>query len=411
MNFSSHSTDKKSKPKIVKMIIMVFILGLAILSCFFRTKIANFDLQFFTIFQTSQCYQAVYYLSSPFAFILILILFYNHWNVHQSLVFHIGFQICVYLSSLLQMIISRNTLFIEKEYPPNNCELSSYFSSPANESVISAYIYLSFVTTLFGKKKMNKNSVIKVITYIFAILLILFLNTVLFFQKVYYLMDIIFGLSIGFGVYYMLYCVINQRFERPHQMLYFVKLNIFYFLITNFVLFGVYLFVYFWIRNRDNKYNEIYGSLCPEYKFVHIEYEVFGEGLIFISNLIAILAIKCEYLIIFNKSDDNFSAYNFTFYIDEYTDKDTIASFLTKGTYKQWNDTTFMKYLMRVFISFLVFFISIITMLFINYNESNYIYLKLINKLLPLNLVASFLFFFSKLLFKYFKLSNYIKQE
>lgn len=411
MNFSFSSRYEKSpKLRIVKLIIMIIILALAVFSCFFR-NISNFELQNINIFQSPEYLQTIFYLSSPFAFIFILILFYNYWNVHQSLVFHIGFQICVYLSSLIQMILQRCTLFIEKGYKPNNCKFSSYFSSPAYESVISTYLYLSFVTTLFGKKKTNKKTVIKIISYILIIILILFINTVLFLQKVYYFMDIIFGLSIGFGVYYMLYCVIQQKFENSKQMIYFVKLNIFYFLITNFVLFGIYLFIYFWLRNQDHKYNEIYQLLCPEYKFVHIEYEVFGEGLIFLSNLIVIIAVKCEYLIIFNKSNENFTVYNFNLYIDEYTDKDTIASFLTKGTYKQWNDTTFLKYLIRVLISFLVFFISIITMLFINYTESNYFYLKLINKLLPLNLVSSFLFFFSKLLFKYLNISNYIKQE
>ena len=109
------------------------------------------------------------------------------------------------------------------------------------------------------------------------------------------------------------------------------------------------------------------NNINKDFEYVSLTKETFTRGLVFISNFIAIVAVKFEYLITFNKSEDNFSVYNFNITVETGADIETLYSSLNKTGGKRWNDTNLFKYLARVAICKIVFIIlHLPTYLFFN---------------------------------------------
>ena len=105
-------------------------------------------------------------------------------------------------------------------------------------------------------------------------------------------------------------------------------LIIFYFVLGNIIPFAVFLFLFlFRMNDTDIKYE---NKINKDFEYVSLTKETFTRGLVFISNFIAIVAVKFEYLITFNKSEDNFSVYNFNITVETGADIETLYSSLNK---------------------------------------------------------------------------------
>ena len=157
------------------------------------------------------------------------------------------------------------------------------------------------------------------------------------------------------------------------------------------------------MNDTDIKYE---NKINKDFEYVSLTKETFTRGLVFISNFIAIVAVKFEYLITFNKSEDNFSVYNFNITVETGADIETLYSSLNKTGGKRWNDTNLFKYLARVAICIIVFIILHLPTYFFFNNESYYTLVLVINQTVVPILLVVFLFFGSKPLFRLIKLSN-----
>lgn len=406
MNFQGGSSVKKPKIQLSQIIVFIILGGIAVISCLLHSN-KPFDIENVSIFSDEKFYLTSYYLSSPYVFMILLILIFNFWNAHQSLIFLIGYEACVYFSSFFQLLFKKKLLFIEenKNVSSNIWKNAKSFSSPANESVFSTYVFLALTFISLSKRALKKKIAIKVLCYILTIIIIVFINVTLLFQKVYYLFDIIFGVSLGGMIFTFFFGLTRQKFENSTQLQYFIKLNIFYFVLGNIIPFAVFLFLFlFRMNDTDIKYE---NNINKDFEYVSLTKETFTRGLVFISNFIAIVAVKFEYLITFNKSEDNFSVYNFNITVETGADIETLYSSLNKTGGKRWNDTNLFKYLARVAICIIVFIILHLPTYFFFNNESYYYTLVLvINQTVVPILLVVFLFFGSKPLFRLIKLSN-----
>ena len=406
MNFQGGSSVKKPKLQLPQIIVFIILGGIAVISCMLHSMKLPFDIESVSIFSDEKFYLTSYYLSSPYAFMIIFILIFNFWNAHQSLIFLIGYEACVYFSSFFQLLFKRKLVFIEKntEVSLNIWKNAKSFSSPANESVFSTYVFLALIFISISKKALRKKIAVKVLCYILSIIIIIFINVTLLFQKVYNLFDIIFGVSLGAMIFTFFFCITRQKFENATQLQYFIKLNIFYFVLGNIIPFAAFLFLFlFRMNDTDIKYE---NDNNKNFAYVSLTKETFTRGLVYISNFIAIIAVKFEYLITFNKSDDNFNIYNFNVSIETGADIDTLYTSLNKTGGKRWNDTSLFKYLARVVICLIIFIILHLPTYFFSNNDKYYTLVLVINQTLAPILLVVFLFFGSKPLFRLIKLSN-----
>lgn len=406
MNFQGGSSLKKPKLHLPQIVLFIILGGIAVISCWFHKDNIPFDIEKVTTFSDNKFYITSYYLSSPYTFMILFILTFNFWNAHQSLIFLIGYSACIYLSSFIQMILMRSPYFIDNnsDIPVGVWSRAKYFSSPANESVFSTYMFLALTFISVTKRALKKKKAIKVVCYLLTIIIIAFINVTLLFQKVYYFWDIIFGVALGGMVFTLFFCVTKQKFDNSKQLQYFIKLNIFYYILANIIPFAAFLFVFLLRRTTDEK--KYQNEHNKDYAYVSLIMETFTRGLVFISNFIAIVAVKFEYLITFNKSEDNFDMYNFNITIQTGADIDTLYSSLTKTNGKRWNDTNVFMYLARVVICLIVFIILHLPTYFFAENKEYYTLFLIINQTLAPILLVVFIFFCTKPLFRLIKLSN-----
>ena len=114
MNFQGGSSVKKPKIQLSQIIVFIILGGIAVISCLLHSN-KPFDIENVSIFSDEKFYLTSYYLSSPYVFMILFILIFNFWNAHQSLIFLIGYEACVYFSSFFQLLFKKQT-FASKLY-------------------------------------------------------------------------------------------------------------------------------------------------------------------------------------------------------------------------------------------------------------------------------------------------------
>jgi hypothetical protein len=265
---------------------------------------------------------------------------------------------------------------------------------------------MSFISLLFKEKNLKKNKKTKIIVTIIFVIISLALNTSLILLLQSTISSIIIGTSIGFIIYFFTFSLLKIDYDRNEQLLAFLDVNIFYYVIINVVLFTVMLVLDLFIDPKEeeiNKYNHLCGNTSYNYK--KLDSETFFKSLFFYCNLIMIISIKLQRKLIFKK-DGYFISRNFN--VNEIIDQNTLLSKIKNEETYKFDKVDFIKYICKVLIilgiSLIVYLIFVVIKYF---REKNYILLSIIAYVLPINLLVVFLFLFSKRLFIYLDLEFY----
>jgi hypothetical protein len=359
--------------------------------------------------------RAIDIFSNYHIFIFFFILGFCKWNLYKSYIHILGFFICEYTVFFLKLIFKKLPVVLDLEFDkkilsPESlnslCGFTSEFECPSYRAAYVIYSNMSFISLLFKEKKLKKNKKTKIIVTIIFVIISLALNTSLILLLQSTISSIIIGTSIGFIIYFFTFSLLKIDYDRNEQLLAFLDVNIFYYVIINVVLFTVMLVLDLFIDPKEeeiNKYNHLCGNTSYNYK--KLDSETFFKSLFFYCNLIMIISIKLQRKLIFKK-DGYFVSRNF--YVNEIIDQNTLLSKIKNEETYKFDKVDFIKYICKVLIilgiSLIVYLIFVVIKYF---REKNYILLSIIAYVLPINLLVVFLFLFSKRLFIYLDLEFY----
>lgn len=368
--------NKRRIITIIWIIFMMFIFSLGIFFSFFQSDkvIQEFTEKHFKNIQNifkdnnSSWFRLCTVLNSKIIFFILFILGYNCWTIYKSTIILYGFIFSCFISSVLQVIFPRNYYHSQKDSIKhttinNICFLTSQLTFPCLPSVLSCYIYPTFVAFFLDKSELH--FLIKFFLSLLSYLLSIGFNILLIAVNIYSLKEIIFGMSIGLSIHILISYIIQFKFNSSKNFAKLIKTNILFFVFIVFGLFSFFIF-FFALRYLEGNISEIeknYKNNCELYQYKSFLWETFLNGCIIISVITIIALIKYEYLQIFQGNNEEYDKAFFTepnASESSIIDEKYIDSFLIEPEEqnKQWNQTNFFSYIMRV-IGFLLFLIIV----------------------------------------------------
>ena len=220
---------------------------------------------------------------------------FNYINIYSSL-------FMIFLDSL-SLIISSNLKLIYKEERPYfsntkfpTCEISITYSNPSNSALSLYLIFGCFYRAILSKKNNNTKEK-KLILIVLWVLSLLFICTEKLFLNYVYLNDILYGIVLGYVIYYIFFNIIQIDFNNLDQFKFILenKLWIIFSILGYFLFYSFYQFIITkpYLNNVNNYINLNYIMLSKVFELLGFY-----------------LAIYLEYLLIFNLNFSNYVRYN-----------------------------------------------------------------------------------------------------
>ena len=331
---------KKSTEKLI--VVLIFLAIIIILEFFFGRKAKYVSLLLFANDDYKRCIILnkldLYKYNIRYAFIFIMYSFMNIYAVFCYMVADIV--------SIIGADIIRLSIFEPRPFWENNnifpCECKY---SPSSPSLVATNSFLFFSLSFFYKyeqklkNKLNSNNyfsepkkfeeddlnnimnisstqlekksdISRIIVTVFIIALIIFVDLIPLFQNIEYLHQTIFGVSLSFSLYYLIFHVLSMNHISSKQ---FIKIINQPFIILTFSLILIFL-IFFILNNMSFLLTP--SQIVYIEKFCHIpdDYNLASEILQDCSLIFEVLgtyiAFLLEYNITFKKKQEKFLAYN-----------------------------------------------------------------------------------------------------
>ena len=348
------------------------------------------------------------FFSNYYIFMIIFIFGFCQWNIYKSSVHFFGFFICQYTIFLLKLIFRNPPLLLNLDFNKEDlsdevldilCDYTSEFECPSFRAAYVIYSYMSFITLLFKEKKLKNMKKTKIFFIIIFVIICLIINAslILFIQSS--ISSIIIGSLIGFIIFFFMFNLLKIDYNRKEQMLAFLNVNIFFYILINIILFFTIFIINKIFNIKENNKSDKFKDICGEsnYNYKKIDSETMIQSLSFYCNLTMIISIKIQRKLIF-KNDGPFLSRNFS--VEEIIEQDNLlASIKNNETYKI-GKTLFIKYLCKVLLCIVIELICYLIFIILKYyRDENYIIFSILAYILPINLLVIFLFVFAKYLF------------
>lgn len=346
---------------------------------------------------------------------LIVLFVYNSANISKSFALIMVCFICNYVSAILKILYHSPFLYYEDDNGsiiPSRCQ--GGWGNPSENSLTSTCVFLTLWKIVFdcGRLRFKKNA--KIISLICLILLIIIVNLCKLFAGLSSLDQIIFGMTVGFMIFFFIFYVIRIDLNNGRGLTKIVNFHLFYYLLINLVLAGGIVLVHFFLSGNNElieKYNtNITKTICYDkinnISKIHDNLKYDNEAFIicatFFGNIGILIGLKFEYKYMFNSNELNWRQYNFD---KEEGDEESLLSKLSISKETQWNHTTFFFSFLRIIFVALISIIFLLPTLFIPFNW-NLAIILIFKIILPYNLVVFNLFYLNKIILQKLSLTN-----
>lgn len=338
------------------------------------------------------------------AFIGVIVLVYNFSNIFKSFVLLTVVLFSAMLIGSLKMVyINPRPYWKSDQILPFGCEAG--WGNPSGHSLASTAFYLTFWHIIFESSKMRHRKTEKYVSFCFFIFLIFMIMFSRMLVGMHSLNQVLFGFQIGFGVYFLIFYVLNVNVNSWKQLLGFIQIKTIWYVLYNVVCLIIVLLLYFLVDVPDEKkWNDIIEAKCPgipDNKRMQKESLIsFG---IFLANATAWLGIKFEYLYTFNENFQNWRQYNFE--MNDENDTDSLMTKISINKETQWNHTNLFYSCLRLVVIGVMSGILMIPYVAISWDTSLTVSF-LFKTVLPIMATTFCLYYVFKIILKHFRLVN-----
>lgn len=355
-----------------------------------------------------------YLLCSKWIFIFICMLILNFSTVYKLFIFTQNIFIGCFVISLFQLIIKDELVYYNESvlFPIKTCV--TFFGTPSISATLSTIGVFTLRHLFFLEGFLSKWRRAYLVSFIICILYIVFAGLIGLFSIVNSLDQIIFGIFLGFGIYFFVFYIFKIQAEKGRQLLTFIKKNFLLHFILTFFPLVLLTMTYIVFRTSDKLLAELGEKLskckCPATAESPLYFREAKFSLIFGSfiliNYVIIFSLKLEYSTVFPRRDNDWMHYNFNNDVKSILEESFCSDISIGEKETRWNKTGILFSLIRLAITFLVCFGILLLFEFYELETENVTFYLLCNSFSPLALVFFFLFYFSKVLFRILHLSN-----
>jgi hypothetical protein len=274
--------------------------------------------------------------------------------------------------------------------------------------------YIIFFKSLKTKKMIELKIILGLVFVLYLIL-----DTYYFFVSGEITYGQIFNTALlSIATYFLIVNLFKINVNNYKQFFSIIHFKFFYYLILNVLLFTFEIILYNFVTNKEYEnyfknnikkqleYDNEQNFVVKGQKTFYLNNGVLVNVIVFTMNLFAILSLKLEYILIYKKTFENWTKFNFEINEREYSK----LSLNYYGDLKfvegyQWNHTNWKKNLIRTILS-IVFCIICLSPMSIIFTSDNQVLILVVGIALPSILITIGTFFFNKLIFKSFGLTK-----
>lgn len=351
----------------------------------------------------------------PYSLIIIINNFsniYKTFNLFQIL------SVACYISCILKFIFFKIIMNDENSII---YYCGKGWNMPSTEMIISVVFYLTLWNLFFDYK--DKNYVTKINKFFKFLLLCIIIafnitNLIVLTKIGYYLFShLIFSAILGILIYIFIFETNIIKKYNSKEFCSFIKKKFELYIIINFLL-VILTFIPYNIERHIKNNNQpecipIQGSFFYKSKSPFITYvdDTYSLISIFFAHIFVVVGIKCELAFFFGNNIQNFEQYHFGVNIDDLNlekelKNNTGSIIVTRET--EWNNTSIIKSLIRLIITFILAGICFLPYYSIKTNGVDFSTIFLVKYFLSYALFSFGITFLYKIIFRIFRLSNEI---
>jgi len=344
----------------------------------------------------------------PFGFITIF--FYCFCNIYKTLTLIASLFLSSLFTGMLKMIyMNPRPYFEDNTIKPVDSEAG--WGNPSGHAMFTVAFYLTFWKICFQNKDLNQKTIEKYLSLVFIIILMVSIIISRLILAAHTINQLLYGASIGIGIYLFLFYILRIDTNCPEQLLYFIKIrNIIYICINSILLI---LGIVFYFSHRDNEIVKFYDKIIDK-KFEEndlITYDakkMQNDGLItiilFFANFSVFIAIKFELFFVFGGNINVWKSYNFNCNAESDTES-LVTSLSPINNITQWNHTNTFIDIFRFLITILVLVLINFPFKYITWND-DFCIVVLFKILFPVGNTCFFIFFLLKIFLRKLRLTN-----
>jgi hypothetical protein len=338
---------------------------------------------------------------------LMIILVYNYANIYKTSMLIVALSTSQLVAGLLKMIYRFPLMYLYDEkvnIRPLTC--SATWGIPSSQSMTTTCVYLTLWKILFDNARLRYKFVLKIICLLVFIVLIFFIDFIKFLSALHSLDQILFGMLIGYLVFFFLFYLIEIDLNDGKYLVKYVKIKFVYYLMAFAGVLGVVVLIYFVMPYTEDIKRYERNLENSECKYLPDSLKLSNEAILLCTSLFGnlgiVLGMKCELILSFKNNEMNWRQYNFS---KEKSDEESLLSKLSISKESQWNHTTFFFSLLRLIVVFLIHFIILAPYMFIKFS-SPLLLVILVKLFLPVFILNFSMFYLEKLIIGKIGLTN-----
>lgn len=418
-----HNNANKNNKKLNTIVILIYFIILLILEItIFQPYLSEMSIDFSAKEKLNSFYTAInenlillsYILCSKWIFILICIIIFNFSTIYKLFIFCENIFIASYIISIIQLLIQDELVYFNEKVKFQMTPCVTFFGTPSVFTTLSTVGIFTLRHLYVLDGFLSKYKRVYLVSFIGCLLYILFISLINLISFLNRLDQIIFGVFLGFGIYFFMFYILDIRSEKGRQLLNFIKKKfLLHFILTFFplvLLAMTYIVFKFSEKKTIELNNKIKKCGCPDLNYTDIYFQegkfslIFGSFLLL--NYVILITLKLEYNFIFPRKDNDWMHYNFNNDAKSILEESFCSDISIGEKETRWNKTSVINSLVRFFIACVVCFGILFFFQIYSLDTDNITFYMLYNSFLPMALIFIFLFFIGKCLFRGMNLSN-----
>ena len=341
------------------------------------------------------CYYFSYLSDVSFLFTFITIL-YTFVNIYKTFIFFCALYLTNFITGFLSLLYKGSRPFWNIPSPTNlhnfHCEIK--WGNPSLTSVNTLFLYLTLWRIIFenDRKKIYRKT--KIVILILVLILVIFLDLCGIFTGEESFDQILFGFTLGFGMYFLFFYVICLDLNNAHEL--YNVLQISYFKVVSFVtiLIALSFIIFLWDPNytlltEEQRNNIISNPNCQD---VGPDKQLNRNSLLLTCSIIGIISVfvgmKSELFFRFGNDFNLWRDFNF---VKEAPDNESLLSTTSFTKDAQWNHTNGFISFLRLIITLMILIVFFLP--YILLNDSNFPVSVIIKVMLPSALFPFFIMY------------------
>jgi hypothetical protein len=418
MNIRNSEIKKQTKQRPFLIFLIAFTVLVFLTEPFYRDSLFRLSIDILTNMQNTINYDSCIpifeyiatFLGTYRFYNIMLVIIYNYANIYKTFIYANIYILSLSLCAFLKVIYHSPMMYFSeygKEIAINRIVCVAGWGNPATNSVTTTAVYLTLWRIVISNSRLRFKKHCKVLLLILCLIMIFFINACKFFARLFALNEIIFGMLLGFLIYFFAFHVVKVKMNNGRQLVNIINLPWFWYVLINLVIMIIFVIFYFTFSPSDenllNYVSNINNSNCA---YTSDNKRFNNEALLsfisIFSNIGTLLALKSEYYGIFEGNETNWRFFNFA---KEENEDDSLLSRLSISRETQWNHTSLTSGLVRLVLNVICHVIFILPNFFVP-SSLNIFVVIFVKVLIPWNIYNYLIFFVNKFLFKRMNLAN-----